>query len=392
MTNETILIVDDEVNVLSSLSRSLFEEDFGEIFTAKNGTDALEIIQGKTIPNVIISDYHMPGINGIELLVKVREIAPDTTRILLTGAADMDMAINAVNKGSVFRFLMKPCSSDVFIQAVKDGLRLNQLILSERDLLTKTLNGSIKVMIDILEAQSPFIFTQSTRLRKLARNLGNSLGLDEQLWEIELAALLSQIGAVTIPQELLFNNFKGKELSDTEREMINSIPRMGRQLLLNIPRFEVVAEAVGDQNCTYLTKFDANSPNGKDIPVISRILKIIMDYDRYRSNLHSSVAAISAMKSKESEYDPQIWSVFCLEVLKIDEQLAYYATKPNIGEKQIYVDDLKTGMVLARDVVDRNGILIVAKETIVTEVLLYKLINYFRSQALVRPIFIETDL
>jgi response regulator RpfG family c-di-GMP phosphodiesterase len=226
----------------------------------------------------------------------------------------------------------------------------------------------------------------------LARNLGTSLGLDEQLWEIELSALLSQIGAVTIPQELLYKNFKGKELSETEREMINSIPRMGRQLLLHIPRLESVAEAVGDQNCTYKTKFDASSPDGKDIPVISRILKIIMDYDRYRSNLHSSVAAIHAMKGKESEYDPQIWSVFCLEVLKIDEQLAYYATKSNMGEKQIYVEDLKIGMVLARDVVDRNGILIVAKDTSVTEVLLYKLINYFRSQALVMPIFIEIDL
>jgi response regulator RpfG family c-di-GMP phosphodiesterase len=275
---------------------------------------------------------------------------------------------------------------------VKDALRYNQLILSERELLTKTLNGSIKVMIDILEAQSPIIFSQSTRLRKLAHNLAEALELKDQMWEIELAALLSQIGAVTIPQDLLFKNLQGKELFDSEREMINSIPRMGRQLIMNIPRLEMVAEAVGDQNCTFTKKSDPKLPSGKDIPVISRILKIVMDYDRFRSNLLSSVAAINAMKAKEYEYDPQIFSVFCTEVLQIDEQLAYYATKPNIGEKQIYVDDLKTGMVLARDVIDRNGILIVARDTIITEVMLYKLINYFRSQALVAPIFIEIDV
>ena len=392
MTSETILLVDDEVNVLSSLSRTLFEEDFGEIFTAKSGNEAIGIIEEKSVPNVIISDYHMPGINGIDLLVKVREMSPDTTRILLTGAADLEMAINAVNKGSIFRFLIKPCPSDVFIQAVKDGLRYNQLILGERDLLSKTLNGSIKVMIDILESQSPFVFSQSTRLRKLARNLAEAMDLQDQMWEIELSALLSQIGAVTVPQELLFKSFKGKELLDAEREIINTIPRMGRQLIMNIPRLEQVAEAVGDQNCTYVRKFDPNSPQGKDIPITSRILKIVMDYDHYRGNLLSSVAAINAMKAREGDYDPQIFSVFCTKVLEIDEQIAYYATKPNIGEKQIYVDDLKTGMVLARDVIDRNGILIVAKDTIVTEVLLYKLINYFRSQALVTPIFIEIDL
>jgi len=392
MSDETILIVDDEVNVLSSLSRTLFEEDFGEIFTAKNGFEALKIISEETKPSVIISDYHMPGINGIDLLVKVREISPDTARVLLTGAAELDMAINAVNRGSIFRFLIKPCPSETFVQAVKDALRYNQLILSERELLSKTLNGSIKVMIDILDAQSPLIFSQSTRLRKLAHNLAEALELKDQMWEIELAALLSQIGAVTIPQDLLFKNLQGKDLFDSEREMINSIPRMGRQLIMNIPRLEVVAEAVGDQNCTFMKKIDPGSPYGKDIPVISRILKIVMDYDRFRGNLLSSVAAINAMKAKEYEYDPQIFSVFCTEVLQIDEQLAYYATKPNIGEKQIYVDDLKTGMVLARDVIDRNGILIVARDTIITEVMLYKLINYFRSQALVAPIFIEIDV
>ncbi len=237
--------------------------------------------------------------NGIDLLVKIREILPDTTRMLLTGAADLDMALNAVNKGNVFRFLLKPCPTDVLIGSVKDGIRYNQLILSERDLLSKTLNGSIKVMIDILEVQSPYVFTQSARLRKLAHDLAIALKLEAQSWEIELAALLSQIGAVTIPQEILYKQLKGTELNDFDREMIASIPRMGRQLIKNIPRMENVAEAVGNQNCTYLHRLDPGDPMGKDIPIISRILKIILDFDRLRSITHNSVDAVTAMQSRE---------------------------------------------------------------------------------------------
>ncbi len=391
MPNEVILIVDDESNVLSSLSRALFEEDFGEVLTAKDASEALEILDKGIIPSVVISDYHMPGINGIDLLTAIRNRIPETTRILLTGAASLDMAINAVNKGNVFRFLVKPCPSDVFINAVKDGIRYNQLILGEKELFLKTLNGSIKVMIDILEVQNPFIFTKVGRLRKLAHNLAIALDLKDQMWEIELAALLSQIGSVTIPQDILYKQIKGVELSDSEREMIASIPRMGRQLIKNIPRLENVAEAVGDQNLVFTHIGKSDLPSGKDIPIISRILKIILDYDRLRTSLISSVDAINHMQSHENEYDPAILSVFCTKVLEIDEQITYKATKARLWEKQIFVDDLKIGMTLSRDVIDRNGTLVVAKNTVVNEVLIYKLSNYFRSQSIMTPVFIESD-
>jgi response regulator RpfG family c-di-GMP phosphodiesterase len=389
MPNETILLVDDEVNVLSSISRTLFEEDFGEILTAQNGLEALEVIKKTPGLNLAISDFHMPGMNGIDFLIQARKLSPDTTRVLLTGAADLDMAINAVNKGNVFRFLLKPCPTEVLIDAVKDSIRYNQLILGERELLTNTLNGSIKVMIDILEVQNPFIFAQANRLRKQAYNLAIALHLDEQVWQIELAALLSQIGAVTIPQETLLKQIKGIELNDSEREMINSIPGMGRQLIKNIPRMETIAEAVGNQNCTYINRIAPESPMGKDIPVFSRILKIIMDYDRFREIHHTSIAAIETMQAHESEYDPIFLDVFLNKVLHVDELMSSRLTKPKLGEKQIFVDDLKTGMVLARDVNDKNGILIVTKGTLITEVLLYKLLNYFHSRAIVTPIFIE---
>jgi response regulator RpfG family c-di-GMP phosphodiesterase len=321
----------------------------------------------------------------------VRAISPDTTRILLTGAAGLDMAIDAVNRGNVFRFLLKPCPTDVLVTAIKDGIHFNQLILGERDLLSQTLNGSIKVMIDILEVQNPLIFTKSNRLRRLAHNLVLALNFEEHSWEIELAALLSQIGAVTIPQEVLYRYIKGVELNHSDREMIESIPRFGKQLIRNIPRLENVAEAVGNQNYTISRQSNSDSPEKQKISLISRILKMILDYDRFREHTHSSVEAINTMQARESEYDPDLLSVFCTKVLQIDEQVTYKASQPKFGEKQIFVDDLKIGMVLSRDVNDKKGILIVARDTVVTEVLIYKLINYFRSQSIVTPVFIQIN-
>jgi len=391
MTNETILLVDDEVKMLSSLSRALLEEDFGEIKSAQNGNEALEIVKKTSNLAVVVSDYHMPGMNGVDFLVQVRSLSPDTSRVLLTGAADLEMALNAINRGNIFRFLIKPCPTDIFVGAVKDGIRYNQLITGERDLLSKTLNGSIKVMIDILAVQNPLIFSQASRLRKLAHDLAIALQIEEQSWEIELAALLCQIGAVTIPHEILEKWQVGVVLKESETEMISAIPRMGRQLIKNIPRMEKIAEAVGYQNCTYTGRINAESPTGEAIPLISRILKIIVDFDRFQENTYGAAATLQMMLNRQSAYDPHILGLFRTKVLRVDDKFTGKLTK-TIGEKEIFVEELKSGMVLTRDVIDRNSTLIVAKGTFVTEVLIYKLINYFRSQVIITPVFIESTL
>jgi response regulator RpfG family c-di-GMP phosphodiesterase len=392
MINGTILLVDDEIKVLSSLARSLDEEDFGDIKTAQNALEALTVIKDTPGLAVVISDYHMPGMNGIDFLVQARNISPDTTRILLTGAADLEMAVNAVNRGSVFRFLIKPCPADVFVEAVKDGIRYNQLIIGERELLSKTLNGSIKVMVDILSLQNPAVFTQAARLRKMGQKLAIALQIEEQSWEIELAALLCQIGAVTIPREILDKWQIGTVLKENEMDMIRAIPRTGRQLITNIPRMERIAEAVGYQDCTFMARIHPDSPMAEKIPIIARILKLIVDFDRINERTHDTSATIQMLLQHEFEYDPRILRVFRTKVLKSDESSAGRLSIAVMGEKGIDVVDLRLGMVLTRDILDRNDILIVAKGTAITEVLLYKLANYSHSQGLIEPVFIESIL
>ena len=390
MSAKPILLVDDEVKVLNSLSRSLAEEGFADIKIAQSGQGALETVKSTHDLALIVSDYHMPGMNGIELLEQMRKNSPDVTRILLTGAADLEMALDAVNKGHIFRFLLKPCESEILVTAIQDGLRQNELINAERELLSKTLSGSIKVMIDILAVLSPGLFAQAGRLRDLARGLVGALHLEEQAWEIELAALLSQIGAVTVPRNIVNRWQRGELLEDPETKMVRSIPHTGKLLIKNIPRLENIAEAVGYQSCIYKGQSTIDAPTSDKIPLIARILKVIVDYDRLLEKTGDSTIAFHSLLIHESEYDPDILGAFRLQVLHMDNQADHRLSGALKGEKEINIEALRLGMMLTRDVIDNNGILVVSKDTVVTDVLKYKLINYFRFHAIEGPVYIES--
>jgi len=130
-----VLFVDDEPNILESLRVSLRpKHEAWDMFFAEDGRAALERLT-LTPCNVVVSDLRMPGMSGIEFLCQITERTPDISRIILSGYADLDAAIDAVNQGKVFRFLKKPCSIVTLLKAVEDGLEQNRLITSERNLL-----------------------------------------------------------------------------------------------------------------------------------------------------------------------------------------------------------------------------------------------------------------
>ena len=390
MRSKSILLIDDEVKVLHSLSRTLREAEFSEIKIASSGQDALQIIKDTPDLALIVSDYHMPGMSGIELLEQVGKSSPDITRILLTGAADLEMSLEAINRGNIFRFLLKPCKSETLVSAIHDGLRQNELITAERELLSSTLKGSIKVMIDILAVLNPGIFAQVSRLRNLARDLAIALDLQDQAWEIELSALLSQIGAVTIPGNILRKWQRNDFLNEAEIQMISSIPQTGESLIKNIPRLEHIAEAVGYQNCTYTGSNTSGFPIAENIPVMARILKVIIDYDRLVGKAGNPSVAFQRLLLHESEYDPQILAALQYKVLKVHQKSSHHISAAVKGEKEINIEDIKPGMVLTRDIINHNDILIVSKDTIITDVLRYKLINYLRLHAIEGPVYIES--
>jgi serine phosphatase RsbU (regulator of sigma subunit) len=115
-----VLFVDDDAMVLAGLKRHLRNKF--RIETALSGEEGLKRIEENGPYAVIVSDFSMPGMNGIEFLCRVKETDPDSIRMMLTGSADMSTAIQAVNEGSIFQFHPKPCPTDTLGQAIQSGI------------------------------------------------------------------------------------------------------------------------------------------------------------------------------------------------------------------------------------------------------------------------------
>ncbi|HTD74856.1 MAG TPA: response regulator [Steroidobacteraceae bacterium] len=130
--NQRVLFVDDEPNVLYAIQRTLRKQV--ELKTASSGADALRIMREAGPFALVVSDMRMPAMNGSQFLARVRELEPDTVRIILSGEADLEDTIAAVNEGRIYRFLTKPCPSDRLLAAIEDGLNQHRLLTAEKAL------------------------------------------------------------------------------------------------------------------------------------------------------------------------------------------------------------------------------------------------------------------
>jgi DNA-binding NtrC family response regulator len=185
--NRRILCVDDEPQVLSALRRGL-SEDY-EVQTANGGAPAIELLGSNVTFAVIMSDMRMPGMDGAKLLSWARAHCPDSTRILLTGYADVDSAISAVNDGNIFRFLVKPCPEETLRQALEAGVEQYRLITAERELLEQTLGGALGALMDVIGLVAPELHVRSSRLEQLVQRVVTRRGLSPA-WVYQTAARL----------------------------------------------------------------------------------------------------------------------------------------------------------------------------------------------------------
>jgi response regulator RpfG family c-di-GMP phosphodiesterase len=242
--SERILLVDDEPNVLEGIQRTLRKQ--AELYTAPSGAEGLRLLDEAGPFALVISDMRMPLMNGAQFLAMVREQAPDTVRMILSGQADLEATIAAVNDGHIYRFLSKPCPSDQLLAAVEDGLKQNRLLTAEKVLLEQTLNGSVRMLIEILGMVRPAASTCASRLQRYAVDLATALDLPER-WQWGLAALVSQIGCVALPKDILSKVEADQTLSDEEKHLYESHPEVAGKLLAAVPRLEDVAAIVTAQ-------------------------------------------------------------------------------------------------------------------------------------------------
>jgi response regulator RpfG family c-di-GMP phosphodiesterase len=358
-----ILCVDDEPRVLEGLVLNLRRQY--RVSTATNGQKGLEIIDGDNPPAVVVSDMRMPEMDGAAFLSQVKERSPNTVRILLTGQTDLDSAIAAVNHGQVFRFLTKPCNPQSFLAAIQAAVDQHRLITAERELLEKTLRGSIKALTEVLSLTNPLAFGRAMRLKGHATELAGGLGVPLS-WEIEVAVMLSQIGCVTLPAATNEKLYYGKPLNGDETELVHRVPAVSLQLLESIPRLEAVRAILQAQN----HNFDGlGSPHsaaqGELIPLGARILRVVIDYDTLEAAGSDPNFAVSTLQKRKGRYDPKMLEALARVKGKTASQ----------GLNKIGLTAIQPGMFLVQDVMSTTGLLLVARGHEVTPGLLSRLRN-----------------
>lgn len=346
MIHNKILLVDDELNILEGYQRQL--RRLYQVEVALGGEEGLQKIKESGPYSVVVSDFRMPGMNGIDFLALVRETAPETVRIMLTGFAEIQALIEAINQGNIFRFLTKPCSPEILTRALNDGIKQFELVLAERELLEKTLKGTIQVLTEILSLVNPEAFGRASRItryaREIAQKLENVPSGDE--WLLETAAMLSQIGCILLPQEAFKKIYQGKSLSPEENEVFQTHPKIAYNLLNQIPRLEQVAEIIYYQE----KGFDGSGipfdqRQGEAIPLGARILKAVLDFDILVTRGESRGKVLLRLRNERGLYDPLILDAF--------EKVLGAEAKFEL--KSLPVALLKEKMILAEDIWSRDG-------------------------------------
>ncbi|MBA1445986.1 MAG: response regulator [Chromatiales bacterium] len=371
-----ILFVDDEPNILNAYQRQL--RNRFQLTTALSGREGLEIIQKEGPFSVVVADMRMPEMDGITFLEKVQEVAPDSVRLMLTGNADQQTAIDAVNKGNVFRFMTKPWPHELLVSTLEAAQKQYHLIHAEREVLEGTLNGSIKLLLEILSIAVPSISDRTVTLRETAIGVAHAMQVFNT-WELETAAMLSHIAYITLPPETLAKTRSGEQVSEAEQQIIDHLPETGHKLLANIPRLERVAKIILYQDKNFDgsgVPFDAVS--GEDIPIEARILKVLHSLkDLEERDGLSADLALEQMQETSDTYDPQVLQAAAKYLITGEDEL------PHID---VDVSELQAGQVLVSNVETEDGRLLFTAGNKLSGAIIEKLINYHQVQKIREPI------
>jgi len=344
---QKILFVDDEPSVLEGYKR-LLGRDL-PIDTAVGGTLGLAAIAERGPYAVVISDMRMPQMDGAKFLARVRDLAPATVRLALTGYADIETAMSAVNEGSIFCFLTKPCSKETLQKAIDTALAQYRLIHAEKELLEQTLRGAVHVLSEVLSFSNPTAFGRAMRLRRFVRRVVKKLNIKVS-WQFEIAAMLSQLGCVTLPPELIIAAYAGDQLTPEDQKKYDNHPSVAWQMLSRIPRMEMIARIIAQQN-NETPLFEAGSIEQKrDVEFGVQLLRTGLAFDSFLARgLDPSDAAIRVRASLKGIDNAILQSL---------DDLAP-SVLMQVGE--CAVSDLAPGMIIQEDLRNGNGLLIVGK-------------------------------
>jgi len=416
----TLLFVDDETNILSSLKR-LFRPLGYRIFTAESGLQGLEIMARESV-DLVVSDMRMPEMNGAQFLEKVREKWPDTVRILLTGYAEIDATIDAINKGQIYRYISKPWEDNDITLIVRHALQqkllereksrleeltrkqneeLQQLNASLEDKvmarteevrqtmgfldvahekLKKSFITSIQVFSNLIEMRSATMMGHSRRVAELARSLAQRMGMsDAEAQDVFVAGLLLDIGKIGLPDRLLDKPFVS--LTGEERSKVVKYPVKGQMALMALEQLEGAARLIR----SHRERFDGvGYPDrlaGFNIPPGARILALANDYDMaltgtaFAKPMKQAEAWLYIQDGKGKRYDPAVVDNFMSLTGRGEGAGLTYDPRTELPLRS---GQLKLDMVLSRDLVTATGEMLLAKGYTLNEQLIEQIMGFER--------------
>jgi response regulator RpfG family c-di-GMP phosphodiesterase len=344
-----VLVVDDDPFLLATVRRVL-QHRF-DLTLESDPLRALDILQSGKEFAAIVSDLRMPGMNGLALLQDAGRICPCTPRVLISGAPLLTDTVSAINDCQVFRVLVKPFQGAALIGAVTAATKQYHATVAERKLLQETVKGSVQALAELFLLVQPAAFGRAMRLRRHVADLARYLGVQD-VWEMEIAALFSQIGTVALSNRTLDRWYRGRDLSMEERAEVARVSSTAQSLIANIPRLEKVNEI--------LRMHDVPASRGS-VPLGARLLAIAIDFDVLIAQGETAEAALSILEHRSGRYDPRLLAAF--RALRGDAAPA--------GEiREMRLMDIGESMVLASDVYSATGLLLIARGQRVTTALL----------------------
>jgi response regulator RpfG family c-di-GMP phosphodiesterase len=374
--NRNILFVDDEQSLLDAIQRQL--RRLFEVTVALGPEEGLRVIADHETFAVIVSDMRMPGKDGVQFLREVQKISPDSVRMMLTGNSDQKTAIDAVNQGCIFRFLQKPCETDALVMNLEAGIRQYELITAEKELLEKTLTGSIQLFMEILALSSPAAFSRAQRIKHCVSFISTRLQL-ENIWQFEVAAMLLQIGHITIPEDVMERAVAGEELSSAEAQMLSEHSVYTCKVLERIPRLENVAKMIELSGCV--------SPNpvpGDPVVIGAQMLRAALGFDALLSRGIPFEAAMKSVRESRLLYNSNVIQEF--------QRIPPPSMERTL--QTIRICDLRADMVLDEDVLTVNNVLIVNKGQVASDLMRQRLANFVAQKTIsdhVR-VYVETPV
>ena len=426
--NTSILLVDDEPNILSSLRRVLRPNGF-TIFTAESGALGLEVLEQHPV-NLVVSDMRMPGMDGAKFLEHVRERWPDTMRILLTGYSDVSSTIDAINRGEIYRYISKPWQEDDLLLVIRDALEKQRLLKENERLLSITqaqnlelidlntnleekvkqrtseieqINSflnlandklkqnfliSIKVFSSLMELRGGAMAGHSRRVADLSRKIAAHMGVTtREQQDIFYAALLHDIGKIGFPDALFTKPVS--QLSTAELNQYKSHVLTGESALMPLEELKQAARYIRAHHERYDGQGFPDGLSGDTIELGARIINVANHYDALLSGSHAG-STMTPMEAREAvlnssgkRHDPKVVDAFL--------ELMNNVPREEMRERLVPYTELEPGMVLSRDLVSREGTLLLSIDHVLDPSLIRQIQTYCRRHNRPLELFIRIN-